>query len=159
MARSSFSRSKGSRRPAFLITVSSRNCTRSKVVKRPPQPGHRRRRRIAALSSDGLLSFTWVSSCPQNGQRMEVPFFDLRIDRKAVAEIEHAVSDAGFNGGIAPFALGGNTIQNFGDHLSDLAELRRAETARGAGGRTPAENRGKPRALLIAPANVVLSRP
>ena len=29
-----------------------------------------RRRLMAELSSLGRLSFTWVSSCPQNGQRM-----------------------------------------------------------------------------------------
>ncbi|MEI9886739.1 MAG: hypothetical protein WDN08_09600 [Rhizomicrobium sp.] len=60
--RSSFSRSKGSRRPFFLTTTSSRSCTRSKVVKRPPHSGQWRRRRMAALSSLGRLSFTWVSS-------------------------------------------------------------------------------------------------
>jgi hypothetical protein len=32
------------------------------VVKRCPQLGQNRRRRIAALSSVGRLSFTWVSS-------------------------------------------------------------------------------------------------
>jgi hypothetical protein len=44
------------------------------VVKRPPQAGQWRRRRIAELSSEGRLSFTWLSSCPQNGQRMEKLF-------------------------------------------------------------------------------------
>ena len=32
------------------------------------QSAQKRRRRIAAPSSDGRLSFTWVSSLPQNGQ-------------------------------------------------------------------------------------------
>ena len=50
--------------------VSSRSCTRSKVVKRPPHSGQSRRRRIAAPSSDGRLSFTWLSGWPQNGHRM-----------------------------------------------------------------------------------------
>jgi hypothetical protein len=50
--------------------VSSRSWTRSKVVKRDPQAGQNRRRRIEAPSSVGLESFTWVSSWPQNGQRM-----------------------------------------------------------------------------------------
>jgi hypothetical protein len=31
------------------------------VVKRPPQSGQTRRRRIATFSSAGRLSFTWVS--------------------------------------------------------------------------------------------------
>ena len=65
--RSSLSRSKASRRPFFLITISSRNCTRSKVVNRAPQPSHWRRRRIAALSSVGRESFTWLSSWAQKG--------------------------------------------------------------------------------------------
>jgi hypothetical protein len=50
--------------------VSSRNCTRSNVVNLPPHSGQLRRRRIAAPSSEGRLSLTWLSMCPQNGQRM-----------------------------------------------------------------------------------------
>ena len=60
--RISLSRSKGMRRPVRLTMTSSRSCTRSKVVKRPPHSGQRRRRRIAAPSSDGRESFTWLSS-------------------------------------------------------------------------------------------------
>src|SRR5215471_19127774 len=70
MERASLSRSKGSRCPCFLMTVSSRSCTRSKVVKRAAQFGQKRRRRIAPRSSVGRESFTWVSSAPQNGQRI-----------------------------------------------------------------------------------------
>ncbi len=62
----------GMRRPDRLSTVSSRSCTRSKVVKRPPQAGQNRRRRIAAPSSDGRESLTWLSTFAQNGQRMIV---------------------------------------------------------------------------------------
>jgi hypothetical protein len=43
------------------MTVSSRSWTRSNVVKRAPQFGQKRRRRIAALSSVGRESFTCVS--------------------------------------------------------------------------------------------------
>jgi hypothetical protein len=60
--RASLSRSNGMRRPERLTTVSSLSCTRSKVVKRPPQSGQTRRRRIDVLSSVGRLSFTCVSS-------------------------------------------------------------------------------------------------
>jgi hypothetical protein len=73
MERSSLSRSKGWRCPVLLSTVSSRSWTRSKVVKRAPQLGHCRRRRIAELSSVGRESLTWVSSFPQNGQRIYTP--------------------------------------------------------------------------------------
>src|SRR5215813_4273175 len=73
MERASLSRSKGSRCPLFFITVSSRSWTRSKVVKRAPQFGQKRRRRIAPRSSVGRESFTWVSSVPQNGQRISIP--------------------------------------------------------------------------------------
>jgi hypothetical protein len=68
--RTSFSRSNGLRRPERLTIVSSRSCTRSNVVKRPPHSGHERRRRIAAPSSEGRESFTWLSAWPQNGQRI-----------------------------------------------------------------------------------------
>jgi len=37
--RISLSRSNGTRRPVFFTTISSRSCTRSKVVKRPEQSG------------------------------------------------------------------------------------------------------------------------
>jgi hypothetical protein len=63
-------RSNGSRSPFFFTTVRSRSCTRSKVVKRAPHASHCRRRRIAAPSSDGRLSFTWLSSWAQKGQRI-----------------------------------------------------------------------------------------
>jgi hypothetical protein len=63
--RTSLSRSKGALRPLFLTTINSRNCTRSKVVKRPPQSGHTRRRRIEEASSVGRESFTCVSRPPQ----------------------------------------------------------------------------------------------
>ena len=66
----SFSRSKGVRVPSFLTTVRSRSCTRSKVVKREPQEGQKRRRRMTVLSSVGRESLTWVSLSPQKGQRM-----------------------------------------------------------------------------------------
>ena len=65
MERMSFSRSKGTRRPDFFSTMSSRSCTRSKVVKRPPQSGQTRRRRMEDASSVGRESFTWVSRLPQ----------------------------------------------------------------------------------------------
>jgi hypothetical protein len=38
-------------------------------VKRAPHASHWRRRRMAALSSVGRLSLTWLSSCEQKGQR------------------------------------------------------------------------------------------
>src|SRR3954447_16770727 len=78
--RASFSRSNGNRRPERLRMVSSRSCTRSKVVKRPPHSGHSLRRRIAEPSSDGRESFTWLSGCPQNGQRIEFPDYILWSD-------------------------------------------------------------------------------
>jgi hypothetical protein len=63
--RTSLSRSNGARRPFFFTTISSRNCTRSKVVKRPPQSEQMRRRRIEDASSVGRESFTCVSRPPQ----------------------------------------------------------------------------------------------
>src|SRR4051812_44917095 len=71
--RTSLSRSNGTRRPLRLITVSSRSCTRSKVVKRKLQAMQTRRRRITAESSVGRESFTCVSRLLQLGQRMDQP--------------------------------------------------------------------------------------
>src|SRR4051812_3286629 len=68
--RRSLSRSNGTRRPLRLITMSSRNCTRSKVVKRKLQARQTRRRRMTELSSVGRESFTCVSRLQQLGQRM-----------------------------------------------------------------------------------------
>jgi hypothetical protein len=44
------------------------------VVKRKLQVRQTRRRRIAAESSVGRESFTWVSSDPQLGQRIGGPY-------------------------------------------------------------------------------------
>ena len=63
--RISLSRSNGMRRPLRLTTVSSRSCTRSKVVKRPPQSAQTRRRLIVVWSSLGRESFTCVLVLPQ----------------------------------------------------------------------------------------------
>ena len=60
--RESFSRSNGTRRPERLMTTTSRSCTRSKVVKRPPQSSQMRLRRMDWFSSVGRLSRTWVFS-------------------------------------------------------------------------------------------------
>jgi hypothetical protein len=61
---------RGSRRPFFLITVSSRSWTRSKVVNRALQFAQAGRRRITPPSSLGRESLTWLSSVPQNGHRI-----------------------------------------------------------------------------------------
>src|SRR5437899_12080121 len=70
--RFSLSRSNGTRRPLRLITVSSRSCTRSKVVKRKLQATHTRRLRITDESSVGRESFTCVSRLLQFGQRIRL---------------------------------------------------------------------------------------
>src|SRR6202000_1618782 len=81
--RISLSRSNGTRRPLRLITVNSRSCTRSKVVKRKLQDTQTRRRRITAESSVGRESFTWVSRLLQLGQRIQTP---ILVDREAVGQ-------------------------------------------------------------------------
>ena len=63
---------KGSFFPPLLMTVNSLSCTRSNVVNLAPQLRHALLRRIAAASSVGRESFTWVSSTPQNGHRIKV---------------------------------------------------------------------------------------
>src|SRR5205814_2682275 len=88
IARASLSRSNGSRLASFLITVRSRSWTRSKVVKRAPQASHWRRRRIAAPSSLGRLSLTWLSSCAQKGQRISSSPLQGRGGSREAAEGE-----------------------------------------------------------------------
>src|ERR1700727_1226660 len=97
--RSSLSRSNGTRRPLRLITVSSRNCTRSKVVKRKLQATQTRRRRITAESSVGRESFTWVSRLLQLGQRIRLKPYSrtLLIDRKTIGERLDPFLDRGFH--------------------------------------------------------------
>src|SRR6267154_5178219 len=81
--RTSLSRSNGTLRPLRFITVSSRNCTRSNVVKRKLQATQTRRRRITAESSVGRESFTCVSRLLQLGQRIRP---EPLVNREAVGE-------------------------------------------------------------------------
>src|SRR3954447_13874218 len=64
--RSSFWRSKRSRRPSRLTTSRFGASTRSWVVSRPSHSPHSRRRRTP--SGIGRVSITWVESAKQNGQ-------------------------------------------------------------------------------------------
>src|SRR6516165_9738200 len=93
--RISLSRSNGTRRPLRLITVSSRSCTRSKVVKRKLQDTHTRRRRITEESSVGRESLTCVSRLLQLGQRIRRdPYL---VDREAIGERFHPLLDRGLD--------------------------------------------------------------
>ena len=99
--RASLSRSNGTRRPSDFTTVSSRNCMRSKVVKRWPQFAQKRRRRIATRPRSGRQSFTCVSSWPQNGQRIRRRRFCANcgqrfttIERVQLRELTVVKSDA-----------------------------------------------------------------
>src|SRR6266436_7894236 len=85
--RKSLSRSNGTRRPFRLITVSSRNWTRSKVVKRKLQATHTRRRRITAESSVGRESFTCVSRLLQLGHRIQPRLYQkILVNREPIGE-------------------------------------------------------------------------
>src|SRR6266581_1158251 len=96
--RNSLSRSNGALRPLRLMTTSSRNCTRSKVVKRKLHDRQTRRRRIAAESSVGRESFTWVSSDAQLGQRILAPFTHAQsIDRETGNQPFHLLADRGLD--------------------------------------------------------------
>src|SRR5882757_1852439 len=135
--RASLSRSNGTRRPLRLITVSSRNCTRSKVVNRKLQVRHTRRRRMTAESSVGRESFTCVSRLPQLGQRIEPPYFSqtvlMRINRKSRNQRLHLGAHGLFDQRVFVDALLRQHIEHLDDHLADLAEFRDAEAARRAG--------------------------
>src|SRR3954470_7043374 len=141
--RTSLSRSNGTRLPLRLITVSSRSCTRSKVVKRKLQATQTRRRRITAESSVGRESFTWVSRLLQLGQRIRLrPRGTLLINRELVGQRLDAFLDRGFDQRrLAVFRLR-QRVQHFGDHAADLLELGNAETARGRRRRAQTKARG-----------------
>src|SRR5262245_47834807 len=134
--RSSLSRSNGTRRPLRLITVSSRSCTRSKVVKRKLHAMHTRRRRMTELSSVGRESFTWVSRLAQFGQRIRVPFpASAVVDREPRHQRLDPLAHRALDQRVAFDRLLRQHVEHVGDHLADLLELGDAETARGAGGR------------------------
>src|SRR5579863_10461157 len=106
--RNSLSRSNGARRPLRLITVSSRSCTRSKVVKRKLQARQKRRRRMTEESSAGRESFTWVSRLPQLGQRIPLtlsPPPSSFVNRKTAHQPAYLVTHARFRGGVLLGAL------------------------------------------------------
>src|SRR5688572_15468065 len=146
MARSSFARSKGSRFPSFLTTVRSRSWTRSKVVNRAPQPSHWRRRRIAAPSSDGRLSLTWLASCAQNGQRIRT---SVLVDGEAGAQIADLPVHACLDLAIPLEAVRSQPVENIRDHVGDVAEFGLAEAARRAGGRSHPDPAGLDRRQRI----------
>src|SRR5258708_18184884 len=99
--RSNLSRSNGTRRPLRLMTISSRSCTRSKVVKRKLQVRQTRRRRMTDESSVGRESFTWVSRLPQLGQRIPLPL----VDREPADQAANLAAHAAFGLGVLLGAL------------------------------------------------------
>src|SRR3954468_14739422 len=99
--RTSLSRSNGTRRPLRLMTVSSRSCTRSNVVKRKLQAIQTRRLRITAESSVGRESFTWVSRLLQLGQRIDHPASSFR-DAPSWAQTRNPALCTVLDSGFAP---------------------------------------------------------
>src|SRR4028119_2229866 len=138
IALASFMRSKGSRSPSFLTTVRSRSWTRSKVVKRAPQPSHWRRRRIAAPSSAAANP---LPGYPRGHRRGSAS----AIDREAGAQSTDAFVDLAFDHSVGLHAIGSQAVQNVGDHVGDVAELRFAEAPRGAGWGADGGAAGRPR--------------
>src|SRR5436305_11374743 len=148
--RASLSRSNGSRRPLRLMTVSSRNCTRSKVVKRNWQERHTRRRRMAAESSVGRESFTWVSRLWHFGQRITPrPFCSALVNREPLYQRLHLVAHRSFGERILLDMLLRQHVEHLDDHVADLAEFRDAEAAGGTGRRAEPHARGHHRLLGI----------
>src|SRR6201992_2639192 len=123
--RISLSRSNGTRRLLRLITVSSRSCTRSKVVKRKLQDTQTRRRRITDEPSVGRESFTWVSRLLQLGQRIRKR--PLLVDREAVGQRLDPLLDGGFDQRRLTVLRLCNRTQDFSDHAADLLEFSDAE--------------------------------
>src|SRR5690606_14055868 len=90
-------RTNGWRLSSLFTTATSRNWTRSNVVKRAPQLSHWRRRRIAALSSVGRESLTWLLSWAQNGQRkLNSPLPEqTETDDRRAGQCDHPASAGG----------------------------------------------------------------
>src|SRR5690242_19327611 len=147
--RASLSRSNGTRRPFRLITVSSRNCTRSKVVKRKPQARQSRRLRIAAESSLGRESFTCVSKLVQLGQRMSAPFPSCVIDREPINQPLHLHAHRRLSVGVLLQPLLREGVENVGDQSADLTEFRNPEAACRAGRRAEPDAGGHGRLFRI----------
>src|SRR6202142_1855021 len=114
--RTSLSRSNGTRRPARLMTVSSRSCTRSKVVKRKLQVRQTRRGRMTDESSVGRESFTWVSRLLQLGQRIPSPL----VDREPAHQPPDLFPHAGLCLGILIGAIFRQRVEHFRNHIADL---------------------------------------
>src|SRR5690606_18245370 len=121
-----------------LMTTRSRNCTRSKVVKRPPHIGHTRRRRMTAPSSAGRESFTCVSSDWQYGQRIAHPrrilfvvgLPQIWVKREARAKRLHLRTHSLLDGGVALVRVRSlETVQDLGNQLADLSEFGSTKTA------------------------------
>eukprot|EP01035_Chromulina_nebulosa_P032523 gene32523-43451_t len=66
----------------------------------------------------------------------------LGVDREAGAEGGDAFADGGFDLAVAGLAILAQAVEHVGDHVADLAELGRAEAARGAGGGADADAAG-----------------
>src|SRR4029079_7750974 len=121
--RSSLSRSNGTRRPLRLMTMSSRNCTRSKVVKRKLHDRQTRRRRMTEESSVGRESFTWVSRLVQFGQRMPPSPALVMRDWEATDQCLNPLAYRAFDRSVLFSALARERVEHFRDHLADLAEF------------------------------------
>src|SRR5579871_5062084 len=82
---------------------------------------------MAALSSVGRESLTWVSSLLQKGQRIER--LKRRVDREAAAEAADPFAHALLDRAVV-VRIARQPVEHFEDHLADLAELGLAEAAR-----------------------------
>src|SRR5579883_3314280 len=150
--RASLSRSNGTRRPLRLMTTSSRSCTRSKVVKRKPQARHSRRRLIAAESSVGRESFTWVSRLAQLGQRITC---SSAVDRKPRQQALDLAAHRRLHQTVRLGPLLRQNVEDFGDQSADHAEFGGAEPA-GRTGRRSEPDAGRDRGLFRIERNAVL---
>src|SRR5271165_2418116 len=70
------------------------------------------------------------------------PTSSVDVDRELRRQRVDLLLHRGFRRGVAFLALGGEAIQHLDDHAADLFELRRAEAARGCGGRAETDAGG-----------------
>src|SRR5579883_3166266 len=160
--RASLSRSKGSRCPPFLTTVSSGSSggggwRRDHRSDANPSPAYRRNRKMDSASSPprGAAALSLAPARNPRARREEAgrrPAFlvswQIGIDGKAGAEGVDLVADAPLRrfAVIAPRHRG---LEHLDDHAADFAELLLAEAARRRRWRAEADARGDRRLLWV----------
>ena len=146
--RCSLSRSNGTRRPERFTTISSRSCTRSKVVKRPPQSGQTRRRRMAeCVVRRARVLHLRVEARRNRGSASAAPRPQVSRSGSAGSARAPAPSRTASTSPLPSSPFLRQAVEHLDDQLADLLELGDAEAARRGGRRAEADAGGDHRLL------------